>query len=133
MKTLSRNVGVSAQLTAEGLAEAKAAGYVTVINHRPDSEEPGQPASESLAAHAASLGLHYVWAPISGLPDRAAVEATAAVLRESSEAAPVLMFCRSGMRSTAAWAMAECADGADPETVRAAALAAGYDLSRLPL
>ena len=44
-----------------------------------------------------------------------------------------MFFCRSGMRSAAAWAMAERRAGAEPDALREAAAAAGYDLSRLPL
>ena len=36
-----------------------------------------------------------------------------------------VFFCRSGMRSAAAWAMAERLAGAEPEGLRAAAAAAG--------
>lgn len=133
MKALSNHVAVSAQLTAEALAAAKTDGYLIVLNHRPDGEEPGQPNSDELAAEAGRLGLEYVWIPVSGLPDAGAVAATAEVLARSSADAPVLMFCRSGMRSTAAWAMAEAAAGADPDILREAAANAGYDLSRLPL
>ncbi|WP_420479405.1 TIGR01244 family sulfur transferase [Brevundimonas sp. FT23028] len=133
MDSPGSNVAIRPQISLREMGEVKAAGYVTVVNHRPDGEEPGQPTSESLAAEAGRLGLDYVWIPVSGFPDDAAVEATAAVLRRSSADRPVLMFCRSGMRSTVAWARAMCADGADPDAVRAAAAAAGYDLSRVPL
>ncbi|WP_420471024.1 TIGR01244 family sulfur transferase [Brevundimonas sp. FT23042] len=126
-------VSIRPQLSLLDLREAREDGYATVVSHRPDGEEPGQPTSESLAAEARRLGLDFVWIPVSGLPDATAVEATADVLRRSSAERPVLMFCRSGMRSTVAWAMAMCADGADPDEVRAAAAAAGYDLSRVPL
>ncbi|QDH73097.1 TIGR01244 family sulfur transferase [Brevundimonas sp. M20] len=133
MGNLSETVTTSPQLSLEDFATAKSAGFAVIVNHRPDGEEPGQPNSVDLAAEASRLGLDYIWIPVSGLPDRAAVEATAEALARGSADKPVLMFCRSGMRSTAAWAMAVCAGGADPDEVREAAAAAGYDLSRLPL
>lgn len=126
-------MATSGQLSVSELSEVKKLGYSTVVNHRPDHEEPGQPTSQELSEAAAIAGLTYLWIPVSGMPDRAAVEATAAVLENASESAPVLMFCRSGMRSTAAWAMAQSAGGVDADELRAAAAAAGYDLSRLPL
>jgi uncharacterized protein (TIGR01244 family) len=44
------------------------------------------------------------------------------------------MFCRSGTRSTFAWALAMRAlDRSDAKTLRETAASAGYDLSRLPL
>ena len=51
----------------------------------------------------------------------------------TADGVPTAMFCRSGMRSAATWAMAQRLDGADPYDLRAAAASAGYDLSRLPL
>lgn len=133
MKKLTASVAVSGQASVADLGRIRQAGYAVVVNHRPDHEEPGQPTSAELAEEADRLGLDYVWIPVSGMPDRAAVEATADVLERAGEATPVLMFCRSGMRSSAAWAMATCARGGDADDVRAAAAAAGYDLSRLPL
>lgn len=128
---LVQNVWITGQVSPQRLAELAARlGLKRVVNHRPDHEEAGQPLSAELAAVAAEAGLAYVSAPVSGLPTAEAVEATALAL---SHGEPILMFCRSGMRSTAAWAMAERLNGADPEDLRAAAGQAGYDLSRLPL
>ncbi|WP_439472858.1 TIGR01244 family sulfur transferase [Brevundimonas sp.] len=133
MKKLSASVTIAGQLSPTEFSHLKQLGYAAVVNHRPDHEEPGQPTSQELSEAALVSGLTYVWIPVSGMPDRAAVEATAAALEGASESAPVFMFCRSGMRSTAAWAMAERARGVDADELRAAAAAAGYDLSRLPL
>jgi uncharacterized protein (TIGR01244 family) len=44
-----------------------------------------------------------------------------------------VFFCRSGMRSAAAWAMARRLAGADPDRLREAAAVAGYDLGGVPL
>lgn len=128
---LAPNVWVSSQVSPQLLVDLAAhLGLKRVVNHRPDHEEAGQPTSADLAMAAAEAGLTYVAAPISGLPSAEAVQTTAEAL---SHGEPTLMFCRSGMRSTAAWAMAERLNGAEPEDLRAAAGRAGYDLSRLPL
>lgn len=109
------------------------AGVRWVVNHRPDHEEAGQPTSEDLANAAQAAGLHYVHAPVRGMPDPAAVTATAAVLEAMRPGEKAVFFCRSGMRSAAAWAMAKRSRGGDADMLRAQALKAGYDLSRLPL
>lgn len=128
---LNDKVWVSGQVAPEAVAEIAARlGLKRIVNNRPDGEEPGQPDSDSLRAAAAQAGLDYVAAPIRGMPDAAAVQAVADALADH---APTLLFCRSGMRSAAAWAMAERLRGADADDVRAKAGAAGYDLSRLPL
>ena len=86
-----------------------------------------------MAEAARSAGLTFVHAPVRGLPDEAAIAATAAALKDAAPDRAVVLFCRSGMRSAAAWAMARARQGADPEALRAAAAQAGFDLSRVPL
>jgi uncharacterized protein (TIGR01244 family) len=41
----------------------------------------------------------------------------------------VLAFCRSGTRSTFVWALAQGANGEDPDTLAMKAGDAGYDIS----
>ena len=126
-------VFVSGQLRPADIAELAAQGFAWLVNHRPDGEEPGQPASDEVSTAAAAAGVSVVHAPVRGLPDAEAVAATARVLAGLKPGEKVLMFCRSGMRSSAAWAMARALDGVPTEELRAKTLAAGYDLSRVPL
>lgn len=130
MRALSDTVWASPQVSPDALTALAEAGVGRLINNRPDHEEPGQPTAAEMEAAAQAAGLDYRWIPISGLPSPAQAAAVAEALADGT---PTLLFCRSGMRSSAAWAMAECAGGADPDAVRAAAAVAGYDLSRLPL
>lgn len=132
VRHLSGPVWVSGQVQPEQLPGLREAGFAWLVNHRPDREEPDQPTAATLEAAARVLGFTVFTAPVRGLPDPTAVEVTRLALANANDG-KILMFCRSGMRSTAAWAMARCEDGADPAGVRAAAAAAGYDLSRLPL
>lgn len=128
---LNENIWLSGQIDPQELAALAARlGLRRVVNNRPDHEEPGQPSSAEVAAAAAAAGLDYLEAPVRGMPDP---DTVARVGDWLAEPAPTLMFCRSGMRSAATWAMAENRRGADADELRALALAAGYDLSRLPL
>ncbi len=130
-RDLAPGVLVSGQITTGDLTAAAAQGVSRVINNRPDDEEPGQPASAEMEAAARAAGLDYVHAPVRGMPDADAVSRVADAL---ADGASTLLYCRSGMRSAAAWAMAMRASGRmEAEAVRAAAAGAGYDLSRLPL
>lgn len=124
---------VSGQLDPRDAAELAGQGFTRLVNHRPDAEEPGQPSHFAVAEAAAAVGISCIHAPIRGLPDADAVAATAQVLAALQPGEKVLMFCRSGMRSSAAWAMTRRREGVDAEGLRARAAAAGYDLSRLPL
>lgn len=134
LKSLSSSVSVGPQLQPTDMAALAAEGYASVINNRPDDEEPGQPSSPELEAAAKAAGLAYLHAPIRGMPDDQAVNLVKDRLEaDAAASARTAMFCRSGMRSSAAWAMALRLGGADPDDLRDAAAAAGYDVSRLPL
>ncbi len=134
LNPLSASVSVGPQLQPSDMAALSAHGYASVINNRPDDEEAGQPSSSELEAAAAAAGLAYLHAPIRGMPEDQAVALVGDQLKADADAnARTAMFCRSGMRSTAAWAMAQRLDGVPPDELRAAAASAGYDLSRLPL
>ena len=130
---LSPQVWVTGQVWPTDMTELRSAGYAWLVNHRPDDEEPGQPAAAEIGRAAAEAGIRMIHAPARGLPDAAVVEATRAVLDGMGPDDRAVFFCRSGMRSAAAWAMAERQAGADPDDLREAAAAAGYDLSRVPL
>jgi uncharacterized protein (TIGR01244 family) len=119
---------VAGQLQPSALAQAKAKGFVAIINNRPDAEEPGQPANASIAAEAATLGLAYVEIPVG----RAGFNETMISATNQALAAadgPVLAFCRSGTRSITLWAFARAAAGEDPDGLIGKAAIAGYDLA----
>ncbi|HYC75845.1 beta-lactamase hydrolase domain-containing protein [Brevundimonas sp.] len=133
MRPLSAKVWVTGQVTPGQVRGLRDAGFTCVVNHRPDNEEPDQPLAAEIARTCDEAGMTVVHAPARGLPDAAAVAATRAALDGLGEGGKAVFFCRSGMRSAAAWAMAERLAGGDPDTLREAALAAGYDLGRVPL
>lgn len=99
-RPIAPDVCVAPQLTPEAMAEAKRAGFRSVVNNRPDFEEgPQQPTNVSIEAAARAAGLEYRFLPVNGMyqsPDE--VAAFARLLAELPR--PVLLFCRSGARST---------------------------------
>src|SRR5438477_11869466 len=81
-----------------------ASGVRTIVNNRPDGEDPGQlPAAEARRlAEAHGIGYHHI--PVTGPTlSRADVEAFAAVLATAPP--PIVAHCRSGPRSTLLWAL----------------------------
>ncbi|MFN3814749.1 TIGR01244 family sulfur transferase [Brevundimonas sp.] len=131
LRRLDDRTWVAGAVTPQDLDAAVGLGVTRIVNNRPDHEDPGQPASDVVAGWARDAGLDYAWIPIAGRPDADAVQATTAVLADD---AAVLVFCRSGLRSAAAWAASRVTVGAlTPEDARAAAARAGFDLSGLPL
>ena len=129
-RALSSTVSASPQLPPESLEALAASGVRRIISNRPDGEDPGQPTAAQMEAAARAAGLAFHWIPVTGLPGPDQVAAVADLLADE---APTVMFCRSGMRSAAAWAMAQRRRGEPAEALREAAAAAGYDLSRAPL
>jgi uncharacterized protein (TIGR01244 family) len=124
-RRLSEQVLVAGQIRPE---DVTAAGVSIIVNNRPDGEEPSQPSSSEMeaASHEAGLGYHHV--PVSGGITPEAIDRMVALL---DEGVPLLLFCRSGSRSTWLWALAEARRGADGEALIAQAAAAGYDLEPL--
>ena len=97
-----------------------------IINNRPDEEAPDGAKSTDMRAAAAAAGLTYVHAPFVGQPTPEAVEVAAKAV------GPTLAYCRSGTRSTTAWALAQAKTGAmSAEDIIEAAAGAGYNISGL--
>ena len=126
MTRLDDHTFVAGQVRPEQLPEIAAAGVTTIVNNRPDGEEPGQPSAAEMAAAAEAAGLRYRHIPVAGGFSKPQVDAMATALSESE--GRVLAFCKSGTRSTFLWALAEAQRGADGEELMRKAAAAGYDL-----
>ncbi|OYQ32540.1 TIGR01244 family protein [Niveispirillum lacus] len=127
-RPLVDGLSVSPQVTEQDIRDAHEAGFRTIINNRPDGEEPGQLSSAQAAEIARSLGLTYVYQPATGPTLEQVADAFGHVLATSP--GPVLAHCRSGTRCTILWALAEAKAGSrDSEAILRAAASAGYDLS----
>lgn len=126
IRPLDERAAASPQIMPSDLAAVREAGFSLVVNNRPDGEEPGQPSGAEIAEAARAEGLDYVAIPVGRTPlTEAEVDALRAALQKEGRA---LLYCRSGTRSTTLWALAEAADGRDPDDILRRAQAAGYDL-----
>ncbi len=106
LRAVAPDVCVAPQLSAAAMAEAAKAGFRSVVNNRPDFEHgPDQPTSAEVEAAAHAAGLEYRHLPVDGgyqSPEQ--IAAFAALLTELPR--PLLMFCRSGARSSRLYAAA---------------------------
>jgi uncharacterized protein (TIGR01244 family) len=129
LKRINEHVSVSPQISPEDIAAIKAAGFVAIINNRPDGEAPEQPASAEIekAAQAAGLTYHHIPLGREGVTPEMVAE-TKQVLEGST--GPVFCFCRSGTRSTTLWALSQAGEQPAADIISAAANA-GYDMSHL--
>lgn len=107
VQAIDTDVCVAPQLTPDAMAEAARAGFRGVVNNRPDFEGgDDQPTSAQLEAAARAAGLEYRYLPVSGAyqsPEEA--KKMAELLRDLPR--PLLMFCRSGARSTRLYTLAQ--------------------------
>jgi uncharacterized protein (TIGR01244 family) len=107
LQALTPDICVAPQLTPEAMAEAAAAGFKSVVNNRPDFEHgPDQPTSAAIQAAAQAAGLEYRHLPVAGgyqSPEE--IAAFAQLLEELPR--PLLVFCRSGARSTRLFVQAQ--------------------------
>ena len=126
-RKLDDSISVSPQIAPDDISAIKAAGFVAVVNNRPDDEQEGQPPGDSIRAVAEAAGLGYAAIPVASGFSHAQVQAMVDVLERAD--GPVLAFCRSGTRSCNLWALARASRGDDPAALVEKAAGAGYDLT----
>ncbi|MEY4516952.1 MAG: hypothetical protein RL180_1298 [Pseudomonadota bacterium] len=107
---MSESVGFAGQLTPAHMTEVAAKGFRSVINNRPDFEGgTDQPTSASIETAAREAQLDYVFQPVvAGQVTQFDVEAFARHYNELPK--PILMFCRTGNRSSGLYQLAKQMD-----------------------
>lgn len=128
---LTPEVSVAGRLDRADIDALAQAGVRTIINNRPDGEDPGQlPAAEARRV-AEAHGIVYHHIPITAVTlSRADVDAFAAVLRQAPS--PIVAHCRSGTRSALLWALSRMREGADALSLITQAAQHGIDIAGLP-
>lgn len=100
LRPINETYSVSGQISAEDLAAIKAAGFQSIVCHRPDGEAPDQPDFASIKQAAETLGLEARQIPVGPMGITAdAVREMVDAIEEMPQ--PMLGYCRSGARSTA--------------------------------
>ena len=127
MRPLDERVMVAGQIGTADLAQARRHGVTMIVNNRPDGEDPGQPTSAEIEAAADAAGLDYRHIPIARGMGPAQIEEMVSALSELGDGR-MLAYCRSGMRSCLAWAVASREMGVPREEVEQGATRAGYSL-----
>ena len=127
-RSVTNDLMVSPQIGLDAVAEAKAAGVALIINNRPEGESDDQIPGADIEAAARAAGMEYIAIPIthSGFSQPQVMAMVAALQGAQGK---ILAYCRSGTRSTLLWALAESAQGGDPDALTNMAAKAGYDVS----
>ncbi|MEY4754844.1 MAG: hypothetical protein RJA44_2519 [Pseudomonadota bacterium] len=123
---LSTELTVTPQIAVADVAAIAAAGYKTIVCHRPDGEGADQPLYADIERAALSLGLHCHYQPVESgkVSDQHALDFGALMLQTPQ---PVLAYCRTGTRSATLWALSQSTRLSTPEILERAAKA-GYNL-----
>jgi uncharacterized protein (TIGR01244 family) len=130
IRKVDDSISVVPQIEASDIAAIKAAGFVAVVNNRPDDEQEGQPEGDTIRAAALAAGLTYTAIPVGGGGFSHPQVAAMVDVLEGADG-PVLAFCRSGTRSCNLWALARARMGDLPDELIAKGAGAGYDLEGL--
>ena len=127
IRQLDDNTLVSGQIAPEQVRELPGQGVTMIVNNRPDGEDPGQPLSAEIEAAAKAAGIDYRFLPIRRGPGPSEVEEMQEAMRECGDG-KLLAFCRSGARSTFAWALARREEGVEADELERRAAEAGVSL-----
>ena len=129
IRPVTPDYAVSPQIAPDDIPAIVAAGYVALIDNRPDGEIPPEIGSAAIREAAAAAGLAFHHNPVTnGAMTLDNVVAQGRVL--DAAGGPVLAYCRSGTRSTIVWALSR-AGRLPADEIVALAAAAGYDLARM--
>jgi uncharacterized protein (TIGR01244 family) len=124
-RQLDDKVLVSGQIHPDEVAALVGEGITMLVNNRPDGEEPGQPLGVEIEEAARAAGLDYRSIPII----RGIGPADAEAMQEAIKSAggKLLAFCRTGTRSSLAWALAKNDEGMPREEIEERLRSAGVD------
>ena len=124
--TVTAKLAVAPQPILSDFQEFRRLGFTTIVNNRPDGEDPNQlgSAAEEEAARAAGLG--YVHIPVTST---GMTEDDARLLKETIEQAPgpVVAHCKSGARSFYLWVLSGDLDPLSDEDLLTKARELGVD------
>lgn len=128
LRQLDDKTLVSGQISPGEVAEIRGQGVTMIVNNRPDGEDSGQPLSADIEAAAEQAGIAYRFVPIARGIGPADVDAMQDAMRDCGDG-KLLAFCRTGTRSTLAWALARARQGVPHDELERGAAQAGVDLS----
>ncbi|AQG98854.1 TIGR01244 family protein [Burkholderia sp. KK1] len=129
IRKLTDTLSLSPQIFASDLTALRDAGIRSIVCNRPDGEGSDQPTVSEISTAAAPLGIEVHYLPVDSgkVTDDRATQFGALV---ASLDAPVLAYCRTGMRSAMLWGLSQTSRRPLNDII-ATASAAGYDLNAL--
>jgi uncharacterized protein (TIGR01244 family) len=131
LMNLAPGLTAAGALSRDDIEALAASGVKTIINNRPDNEDPGQLSADEARKLCAAHGIAYHHIPfVNATLTKAEIDAFEKVLMSGSH--PMVAHCRSGTRSTMIWALTRMRQGDDPAALVALGAKNGVDISALP-
>ncbi|MGO8311252.1 bifunctional sulfur transferase/dioxygenase Blh [Rhizobium ruizarguesonis] len=108
--TISEKLTVSPQPSIEDIQSLRDKGFKTLINNRPDNEDPSQPNTQVERQEAKHCHLSYAFVPVTaGTITEADIRAFQRAVDESE--GPAFAHCKTGTRSLSLYLIGEVLDG----------------------
>ncbi|MBX5179753.1 TIGR01244 family phosphatase [Rhizobium lentis] len=126
---ISEKLSVSTQPSIEDIQSLRDKGFKTLINNRPDDEDPAQPGTQAESQEAKRCGLSYAFIPVTA---STITEADVRVFQRAVDESdgPVLGHCKTGTRSLSLYLIGEVLDGRmSADEVVEFGGSRGYDIS----
>lgn len=124
-RQLDEKTMVSEQIRPEDVAGLVRQGVTMLVNNRPDGEESGQPLGVEIEEAAKAVGIDYRAIPIVRGIGPADAEAMQEAIRATE--GKMFAFCRTGTRSSLAWALAMSDQGMPREEIERRLASVGVD------
>jgi uncharacterized protein (TIGR01244 family) len=123
---VTAKLAVSPQPKLSDFQELRRIGFTTIVNNRPDGEDPNQLGSAAEEAAARAAGLGYVHIPVTST---GMTEKDARLLKEAIQQAPgpVVAHCKSGARSFYLWVLSGDLDSHTDAELLAKAIELGVE------
>jgi uncharacterized protein (TIGR01244 family) len=102
IRKIDDRFSTTGQITPDQIGQIADMGFTALVCARPDNEEPGQPAFETIAAAARSAGMKAYHVPVSGPLSEGQIIRFHQAMEEIE--GPVLGYCRSGARAGSLYA-----------------------------
>ena len=129
IKALTPHLSISPQVMVAELEAVAQMGFKAIICNRPDGEGPDQPSFKEIQTAALALGIQMSYLPAeAGKVSDANGKAFGELL--ATLPAPVLAYCRTGMRSTTMWALSQSGITPLPQILEASQ-GVGFDMKAL--
>jgi sulfide:quinone oxidoreductase len=129
IKALTPHLSITPQVMVAELEAVAQMGFKAIICNRPDGEGPDQPSFKEIQTAALALGIQMSYLPAeAGKVSDADGKAFGELL--ATLPAPVLAYCRTGMRSTTMWALSQSGITPLPQILEASQ-GVGFDMKAL--